>query len=97
MGFPLASLLGLPIGALLAGTIMAFDSSALNLAAVISPIIGGLIFANGGFRLLGTWTALIAVLAFAAAFALRPRPQVVPREPEKGVSAEDHVAECASV
>ena len=79
------------------GTVMAFNSSALNLAAVISPIIGGLVFANGGFRLLGTWTAGIAVAAFVAAYALLPRPTAVPREPDEGAGLEDCVAECAPV
>ena len=75
---------------------MAFYSSALNLAAVISPIIGGVVFANGGFRLLGTWTAILAVVAFAAAWALLPRPQAAPREPA-AATQEDCVAECAPV
>ncbi len=39
----------------------------------------------------------MAVLAFAAAFTLLPRPQVVPRGPEEGVGAEDRVAERAPV
>jgi predicted MFS family arabinose efflux permease len=79
------------------GTVMAFNSSALNLAAVISPVIGGLVFANGGFRLLGTWTAVVAVAAWVAAYALLPKPQVVPREPAEGIGAEECVAECAPV
>jgi multidrug resistance protein len=79
------------------GTVMAFNSSALNLAAVISPIVAGFFFAEGGFRLVGTWTAILAVAAFVAAFVLLPRPQVVPRDPSAGVAAEDCVAECAPV
>jgi predicted MFS family arabinose efflux permease len=79
------------------GTVMAFNSSALNLAAVISPIIGGLVFAEGGFRLLGTWTAVVAVAAFVVAYALLPRPQIVPREPEEGTTEAECVAECAPV
>lgn len=79
------------------GTVMAFNSSALNLAAVISPVIGGLVFASGGFRLLGTWTAVLAVAAWLTAYALLPKPQVVPRAPEEGMTAEDCVAECAPV
>lgn len=78
------------------GTVMAFNSSALNLAAVVSPIIGGIVFANGGFRLLGTWTAVLAVAAFVAAWALLPRPQAVPHAPE-AIAQEDCVAECAPV
>ncbi len=78
------------------GTVMAFNSSALNLAAVVSPIIGGVIFANGGFRLLGTWTAIVAAVAFVVAWVLLPRPQVVPRAAEV-TAAEDCVAECAPV
>ena len=79
------------------GTVMSFNSSALNLAAVVSPVIAGVVFTNGGFRLLGTWTAVIAVTAFVAAYALLPRPQVVPREPREHAQAEDCVAECAPV
>lgn len=79
------------------GTVMAFNSSALNLAAVFSPLIAAIVFAEGGFRLLGTWTAVLAVVAFVAAYVLLPRPQVVPREPEAEMRAEDCVAECAPV
>ena len=79
------------------GTVMAFNSSALNLAAVISPVIAGVVFTEGGFRLLGTWTAVLAVGAFVAAYALLPRPQVVPREPDQGMTADECVAECAPV
>jgi predicted MFS family arabinose efflux permease len=76
---------------------MAFNSSALNLAAVVSPIVAGLVFAEGGFRLLGTWTAGIAVVAFVAAYVLLPRPQEAPAAPVAGTSSEDCVAECAPV
>ena len=79
------------------GTVMAFNSSALNLAAVVSPIIGGLVFAEGGFRLLGSWTAVVAMAAFVAAYLLLPRAAPVPREPDAAVRAEDCVAECAPV
>jgi multidrug resistance protein len=79
------------------GTVMAFNSSALNLAAVISPIIGGVVFAAGGFRLLGTWTAVVAVVAWLTAYALLPKPQHVPRSPDEGARAEECVAECAPV
>ena len=79
------------------GTVMAFNSSALNFAAVISPLIAGVVFASGGFRLLGTWTAVIAVGAFIAAYILLPRPNVVPTEPQEGTGLEDCVAECAPV
>ena len=79
------------------GTIMAFNSSALNLAAVISPAIAGLVISTGGFRLLGTWTAGIAALAFVVAWVLLPREQAAPAAAPTGVSAEDCVAECAPV
>ena len=79
------------------GTVMAFNSSALNLAAVISPLIAAIVFAEGGFRLLGTWTAALAVVAFVAAYVLLPRPQVAPREPDAEKRAEDCVAECAPI
>jgi multidrug resistance protein len=79
------------------GTILAFNSSALNLAAVISPTIAGAILAAGDFRILGTYTAIIAVIAFVAAFALLPRQRPVPAAEPAVVGSEDCVAECAPV
>lgn len=79
------------------GTIMAFNSSALNLAGVISPIIGGAVYEQGGFRLLGTWTALLGAVAFLVAYLLLPRARPAPAEPRAAVSPEDCVAECAPV
>jgi predicted MFS family arabinose efflux permease len=79
------------------GTIMAFNSSALNLAAVFSPAIGGAVFAEGGFRLLGTWTAGIAAIAFVAAYALLPRARPAVTEAPVTVAVEDCIAECAPI
>jgi multidrug resistance protein len=77
------------------GTIMAFNSSALNLAAVVSPTIAGIVYTAGEFRLLGTWTAGIAVAAFLVAFFLLPRP--APAAEPVGVRVEDCVADCAPI
>jgi multidrug resistance protein len=79
------------------GTVMAFNSTALNMAGVVSPIIGGLVLANGGFRLLGTWTAGIAVAAFIVAYLLLPRAQAAPAAAPAGTRPEECVAECAPV
>ncbi len=81
------------------GTIMAFNSSAFNLAAVISPILAGAVIATGDFRLLGTWTAGLAVLAFVAAWALLPRAVPAPAAAPAPVTVavEDCVAEGAPV
>lgn len=79
------------------GTIMAFNSSAFNLAAVISPVLAGAVYAAGDFRLLGTWTAGIAVVAFVAAWALLPRAVAAPAAAPAAVAVEDCVAEGAPV
>jgi multidrug resistance protein len=79
------------------GTVMAFNSSALNLAAVVSPAIGGVIFASGGFRTLGTWSAGVAAVALVAAFLLLPRARPAPPERPAEVAPENCVAECAPV
>ncbi len=81
------------------GTVMAFNSSALNLAAVVSPTIGGIVFASGGFRLLGTWSAGIALLAFGLAWLLLPRPERAPAAvpADEETARADCVAECAPV
>ncbi|HLA15660.1 MAG TPA: MFS transporter [Candidatus Limnocylindrales bacterium] len=80
------------------GTIMAFNSSALNLAAVVSPVIAGAVLTAGDFRVLGTWTAGLAAIAFVAAHALLPRDQVVPVVAGgSAIAVEDCVAECAPV
>ncbi len=79
------------------GTIMAFNSSALNLAAVIAPTIGGAVYVAGDFRLLGTYTAGIAVVAFVAAFFLLPRAVPTPATVAATTGPEDCVAECAPV
>lgn len=82
------------------GTILAFNSSAFNLAAVFSPVVAGTIISEGGFRLLGTWTAGLAAVAFVVAFLLLPRtrPAAAPVVKAPGaVAAEDCVAQCAPV
>ncbi len=79
------------------GTIMAFNSSALNLAAVISPAVGGAVLAAGDFRLLGTYTAGLAAIAFVTAYVLLPRPRAAAGEAPAAVTAADCVVECAPV
>jgi multidrug resistance protein len=84
------------------GTVLAFNSSAFNLAGVVSPILAGAILGAGtiagmnGFRLLGTWSALLALGALALAFVLLPREE---RAPTAGEAPEALVVqpECAPV
>jgi predicted MFS family arabinose efflux permease len=79
------------------GTVMSFNSSALNLAAVVSPIIAATVYDAGGFRLLGTWTAAIAGVAFVVAWLMLPRPAPRPAAAHAEPTSEDRVAECAPV
>lgn len=96
-GLPAQQSLAAGLNARARGTVMAFNSSAFNFAAVISPVLAGAVFAEGGFRLLGTWTAGLAAIAFVAAYALLPRERRVPVAAVRGVSMEDCVAECAPI
>jgi predicted MFS family arabinose efflux permease len=79
------------------GTIMAFNSSAFNLAAVISPLLAGAVIGLGDFRLLGTWTAGLALIAFVVAWRLLPRTAPSGAPAPVVVQAEDCVAEGAPV
>jgi len=96
-GLPAQQSIAAGLNARARGTIMAFNSSALNLAAVFSPAIGGAVYAEGGFRLLGTWTAGVAAIAFVAAYALLPRARPATTKALVTVAVEDCVAECAPV
>ena len=96
-GLPAQQSIAAGLSARARGTIMAFNSSALNLAAVIAPTLGGAIYAAGDFRLLGSYSAVIAVLAFVAAFFLLPRARPVAVAEPVAVRPEDCVAECAPV
>jgi len=96
-GLPAQQSIAAGLNARARGTIMAFNSSALNMAAVFSPAIAGTVFAAGEFRLLGTWTAGLAAIAFVVAFVLLPgtRPAAAPAP--VAVAVEDCVADCAPV
>jgi multidrug resistance protein len=100
-GLPAQQSIAAGINARARGTIMAFNSSAFNLAAVVSPVIGGAAIEAAGFRGLATWSAGLAVFAFVVAFAILPRPAPAtaaapptiepPDEPRRGLP------ECAPV
>ena len=64
-----------------------------------NTILAGAVIATGDFRLLGTWTAGLAVLAFVAAWALLPRAVPAPAAAPAPVTVavEDCVAEGAPV
>ena len=96
-GLPAQQSIAAGLNARARGTILAFNSSALNMAAVFSPAIAGTVFAAGEFRLLGTWTAGLAAIAFVVAFVLLPgtRPAAAPAP--VAVAVEDCVADCAPV
>jgi len=96
-GLPAQQSIAAGLNARARGTIMAFNSSAFNLAAVFSPVIAGAVFTEGGFRLLGTWTAGLAAIAFVAAYALLPRARPAAAEAPVAVAAENCVADCAPV
>jgi MFS family permease len=67
----------------LRGTMLAFNSSALNLAGVIGPALIGAIVTAAGFGVAYTSSALFALAAFTLAFLVLPRGlQVEPTEPE---------------
>jgi multidrug resistance protein len=96
-GLPAQQSIAAGLNARARGTIMAFNSSALNMAAVFSPAIAGTVFAAGEFRLLGTWTAGLAAIAFVVAFVLLPRTLPAAAPAPVAVAVEDCVADCAPV
>jgi DHA1 family inner membrane transport protein len=55
------------------GTMLAFNSSALNLGGVIGPLITGRILDVGGFGWAGPWSAFLAACAFVIAWRVLPR------------------------
>ena len=54
------------------GTMLAFNSSALNLGGVIGPFVTGRIIETGGFGLAGPWSAFLAGCAFLIAWRVLP-------------------------
>jgi multidrug resistance protein len=97
-GLPAQQSIAAGLSARARGTIMAFNSSAFNLAAVLSPAIAGAVFSEGGFRLLGTWTAGLAAVAFVVAFILLPRTRPAPAPAAGAAPAPDpRFADCAPV
>jgi predicted MFS family arabinose efflux permease len=54
------------------GTMLAFNSSALNLGGVIGPLVSGRIIDSGGFGLAGPWSAFLAGCAFLIAWRVLP-------------------------
>ena len=56
------------------GTLLAFNSSAQNLAAVVAPIMIGTLIGVGGFGLATRVAAVIGVMAILTAWLVLPRP-----------------------
>lgn len=97
-GLPAQQSIAAGLNARARGTIMAFNSSAFNLGAVLSPVIAGTVYEAGGFRLLGTWTAGLAVIAFLIALALLPRARPAPAPAAPIAPAPDaRFADCAPI
>ena len=57
----------------LRGTMLAFNSSALNLAGVVGPILIGAIISGAGFGAAFLTGSLLAVATFALAWVVLPR------------------------
>jgi predicted MFS family arabinose efflux permease len=55
------------------GTMLAFNSSALNLGAVIGPVLTGLMLSVGGFDAATIWAAFIATCGLLVANRVLPR------------------------
>jgi predicted MFS family arabinose efflux permease len=97
-GLPAQQSIAAGLNARARGTIMAFNSSAFNLGAVLSPAIAGTVYSAGGFPLLGTWTAGLAAVAFVIALVLLPRtrPAQAP-VPAIAPAPDARFADCAPV
>ena len=65
------------------GTMLAFNSSALNLGSVIGPIVTGRIIDGAGFGTAGLWSAFLFASALILAVQVLPHrePEVVADEP----------------
>jgi predicted MFS family arabinose efflux permease len=57
----------------LRGTMLAFNSSALNLGGVWGPIATGQVLTAYGFRVAGPWASFIGLIALILAWFLLPR------------------------
>jgi len=55
------------------GTMLAFNSSALNLGGVFGPILTGQVLLWGGFGAAARWTSLVALVALVVAWWRLPR------------------------
>jgi predicted MFS family arabinose efflux permease len=70
------------------GTMLAFNSSSLNLAGVFGPVLIGAIIATAGFGAAFWTAAIVAIIAFAFAFIVLPRPTATEAsEPEPAAGA----------
>ena len=54
------------------GTLLAFLSSAINLGAVVGPIVTGRVLEAGGFTWAGPWAACLGLLALTVAWRVLP-------------------------
>ena len=61
------------LNARIRGTMLAFNSSALNLGGVFGPILAGQVLNWGGFDAAARWTSLVALVAFVFGWWRLPR------------------------
>jgi MFS transporter, DHA1 family, inner membrane transport protein len=69
------------------GTMLAFNSSALNMGGVIGPLVSGRIIETGGFGLAGPWSAFLALCAILIAWRVLPRHVPIDAEGDAPVIA----------
>ena len=55
------------------GTMVAFNSSALNLGSVVGPIVTGRVIESYGFGVGAPWAAFLGLIALGVAFVVLPR------------------------
>ena len=63
------------------GTLLAFVGSAINLGAVVGPIVTGRVLEAGGFAWAGPWAAALGLLALTVAWRVLPEA-TTSEEPE---------------
>jgi DHA1 family inner membrane transport protein len=70
------------------GTMLAFNSSALNLGSVIGPVVSGRIIDDAGFAAAGLWSGFLFACALVLAVQVLPhreRDAAVPTVPAEGL------------
>jgi predicted MFS family arabinose efflux permease len=71
-GIPAMQTIVAGLSATARGTLLAFVSSAINLGAVVGPIVTGRVLEAGGFAWAGPWAGFLGVIALIAAWRVLP-------------------------